>query len=847
MIKGEDKIAPEANERLARYISQFRYDAYGFVMAAYPWGQPGTALAHKDGPEAWQAELLHAVSAHRIENAHRKAMGLDYVPWRSAVASGHGVGKAHAYDDVTPTPFGPMRWGDLDVGDFVFRGDGAATVITATTHYKQVPMYRVTFDDRSYAEVSSGHLWNVRGRNERRTKKAGWLTLETIDILKRGVKRPNGAAETRQWEIPIQGAAQFAPQRTALHPYLVGVWIGDGAKGTPRYSKPHDEVANKIRTLGYIVVDGDRDVRYVRGISHHFKDGVFARGSHERFIPDEYKYNSIENRMAMFSGLCDTDGEVHGSGSIGYSTTSHQLALDVVWLARSLGCKAILQETTKKGWYRDGDGERVECRDCYRVTINAPFNPFTIKHRKDAYKPSEARYLSRWIESIEPIGKADGMCITVAAEDGLYLANDFIVTHNSALVAWIIDWIMSTTRDARGVVTANTGNQLQTKTWPELAKWHQMLITRHWFQWTAQSYYFAAYPEDQQKNYKIDAITVSPENSEAFAGLHNEASAVVIIMDEASGIERAIWEVAEGALTDGEPFMFCFGNPTQPTGPFAECFIPNETIKWWTKHVDSREVSHTNKAHLNALVARWGEDSDFVRIRVRGRFPEKAYDGYISPNKVIEAQQRPVYHDDGVALIMGVDIARFGNDDTVFAFRQGTDCKSIPWFTMKGADNVQVATKAAELIEKYRPDAVVIENVGPGVGVIDILRSWKHKVLEVHPGAPSSMPMSYVNVRAELWGKGREWIDTRGCLPEDGDLFKQLTAIRYTLKKGETALQMESKADMKDRGLESPDRADAFMLTFAYNISRRDNRRNTNNGAGGLRTVAKHEYDPLSV
>lgn len=509
MATREDKVAPEADRRLSEYISQFRYDAYGFVMAAYPWGVPHTPLAHKAGPEPWQAKLLHAVSHHRIENAIRKSMGFNYIPWRSAVASGHGVGK-------------------------------------------------------------------------------------------------------------------------------------------------------------------------------------------------------------------------------------------------------------------------------------------------------------------------------------------------SAEVAWLIDWLMSTTRDCRGVVTANTGNQLQTKTWPELAKWHQMLITKHWFQWTAQSYYFAQYPEDQQKNYKIDAITVSPENSEAFAGLHNETSAVVIIMDEASGIERPIWEVAEGAMTDGEPFMFVFGNPTQPTGPFADCFVPNEAIPWWTLNVDSREVSHTNKEHLNSLIKRWGVDSDFVRIRVLGKFPEKAYDGYISPQRVIEAQQRTLYHDDGVALILGIDIARFGNDDTVFCFRQGTDARSIPWHTMKGADNMQVAVKAAALIEKYRPDAVVIENVGPGVGVIDILRSWRHKILEVHPGAPSSLPMSYLNVRAELWGKMREHIDTRLCLPEDGDLFKQLTSIRYKLLKNETVLQMEAKSDMKDRGLESPDRADALALTFAFNISRRDKQRGTNGGAGGLRQQAIHDYDVLT-
>lgn len=419
----------------------------------------------------------------------------------------------------------------------------------------------------------------------------------------------------------------------------------------------------------------------------------------------------------------------------------------------------------------------------------------------------------------------------------------------SALVAWIILWLMSTRMDTRGVVTANTATQLQTKTWPELGKWYNMMLNKHWFTWTAASLYYRDYPEDKQKNYKVDALTVSPENSEAWAGLHNEHGTVFVIFDEASGIDRELWRVAEGAFTDGEPFFLVFGNPTKPDGPFAECFTEDAAGRWRKENVDSRSVSHTNKAHLADLIRVNGIDSDFVRIRVLGQFPEKAYDGFLSAQCVTTAMQRELFFDDGVALVMAIDVARYGDDETVFGFRQGNDARSIPWVTRRGLDGVSIAHIAVDLINKYKPDAVVIESVGPGVTVIDVLRSWGYKVLEIHPGAPSSQPKQWLNIKAELWAKGKDWIDNRGCLSEhDGQLFKQLTTIRYVLQgAAETVLKMEPKADLKARGEESPDRADTLMLTFAYNIARRDKSRNTRPSGVGSTNRAKTEYDEFAL
>ena len=143
----------------------------------------------------------------------------------------------------------------------------------------------------------------------------------------------------------------------------------------------------------------------------------------------------------------------------------------------------------------------------------------------------------------------------------------------SALVAWIILWALSTVSDTRGIVTANTEGQLRTKTWPELAKWHALSVTKDWFTYTATSLHYSAQP-GRDKTWRVDAITWSENNTEAIAGLHNKGKRAFALFDEASSIADGVWETIEGALTDAgtDLFWLAFGNPTRTTGRFRECF-----------------------------------------------------------------------------------------------------------------------------------------------------------------------------------------------------------------------------------------------------------------------------------
>lgn len=416
----------------------------------------------------------------------------------------------------------------------------------------------------------------------------------------------------------------------------------------------------------------------------------------------------------------------------------------------------------------------------------------------------------------------------------------------SAFVAWIIYFLMSTRVNTRGAVTASTQFQLEDKTWPELAKWHNLAINKHWFIWAGTSFSFAAYPEDQRKNYRTTAATVSETNTEAFAGLHNEGRTVFVIFDEASGVYPKIWEVAEGALTDGEGFFFAFGNPTKPDGEFADCFDKHSHI-YRNRHVDSRSVSHTNKAALQGIINKYGEDSDEVKVRIKGQFPIMSFDGFFEAGMLNDCMQREdVVVDNNAALIMAVDVANSGGDEIVIGFRQGWDARSRPLQARTNLKHSELLKWVMTVADASQPDAIVVECVGIGIPLCDDLEERGYRVFRAYPGVIVKDD-HYYNNRALWYSEFREWVyEPLSALPEDKELYNQAVKLRYQLRKSDGKTLIESKQDIRARGLPSPDRLDMYMLTFAVKIPRRNLNFARNAGARRQR-MSKTEYDPLNA
>lgn len=401
----------------------------------------------------------------------------------------------------------------------------------------------------------------------------------------------------------------------------------------------------------------------------------------------------------------------------------------------------------------------------------------------------------------------------------------------SCLVSMLIDWALSTCVDTKIVVTANTENQLRTKTWPEVIKWFRNSINSHWFGTTATAVMSAE--EARISTWRADAIPWSENNTEAFAGLHNKGKRLVLIFDEASSIVDKVWEVAEGAMTDAntEIIWLVFGNPTMNTGRFRECFGKFKH-RWITRQIDSRTVEGTNKEQMQSWVNDYGEDSDFVRVRVRGEFPRSGNLQFIGSEAVEMARKRMPEAKLWDARVMGIDVARFGDDASVICFRQGRDAKSNKWIKLRGVDTMTLAAHIVDAAKWFHPDAIFVDGGGVGGGVVDRLRMLRQPVFEVQFGGAADRAMAtgegavgYANKRAEIWGNMKDWLNG-GSIPDDPDLVSALTGPQYgyIFRDGRDVIMLEKKVDMKKRGLASPDEADALALTFSYPVQPSDHR-----------------------
>lgn len=387
-----------------------------------------------------------------------------------------------------------------------------------------------------------------------------------------------------------------------------------------------------------------------------------------------------------------------------------------------------------------------------------------------------------------------------------------------------IHWFLATRPHPAIVATANTEVQLQAKLWRELAKINQGARNRDWFEWTATKFSLAADPTSFAQ-----AITWNESNPEAFAGTHEEH--VLGVFDEASSIPPVIWTTFSGAMSTQGARWIALGNPTQNTGTFYE--ICNGKLKWrrpgdellgrWHSFtIGSHESPFVSQAWIEEQKATLGEHSDEYRVRVLGLPPREAPDQFIPPALVDEAMARttPIY--ERWPLVLGVDVARQGNDRSVIVPRRGF---VVPdrIRTFSGLSLKQLAHCVADEIRFWREEhglhvrACFIEGGGSiGWGVIEELWDLGYEVVrDVNPGERSVEPDRFANKRCEMWGYLKEWLESgRADLPQDGELRDDLIT---PLKKPDAAmrLRLESKDEMRRRGVRSPDMGDALALTFA--------------------------------
>lgn len=390
----------------------------------------------------------------------------------------------------------------------------------------------------------------------------------------------------------------------------------------------------------------------------------------------------------------------------------------------------------------------------------------------------------------------------------------------TVMVAWLVDWIMSTRPHSRGTVTANTFAQLETKTWAAIQLWTRRCYTGHWFTVTSNR----MYQTQHRDSWFCAPQSCEEHKSEAFAGQHAADSTSFYVFDEDSAIVEKIHEVAEGGLTDGEPMVFLFGNPTRSNGHFYRaCFGPLKA-RWQPLVVDSRQSRFTNKTQIQEWQQDYGEDSDFFRVRVRGLPPSAADAQFIDTARVHAAQIRKIVVLPEEPLVAGCDLAWGGNDDNVIRFRRGLDARSIAPIRIKGEftrDPGVLTSKLAEVLSNsydgYKVAMLFMDSAGIAGPIAQRLRTLGYRnVQEVNFGADSPGERARY-MRDYIWAELRDWL-LQGAIDKSPDLEVDLTGpgMRPDNKQ---RIWLESKEDMKKRGLDSPDDADALALTFSAPVA----------------------------
>ena len=398
----------------------------------------------------------------------------------------------------------------------------------------------------------------------------------------------------------------------------------------------------------------------------------------------------------------------------------------------------------------------------------------------------------------------------------------------TALEACALLWFLLFRPYSRVVATAPTMQQLYEVLWAEVDKWRAGSLVKNLVKWTHTK---VCIEGDESRWFATAKTATRPENMQGFHEDH-----MLFIVDEASGIDDRIMEAVLGTLTGFDNHLLLCGNPTKTSGVFYDSH--NADMALYRRYtVSSLDSARTNKENIDSLVRKYGWDSNVVRVRVRGEFPKQEDDVFISMELVEQCGSRLYDLPEGKGMpyiILGVDVARFGDDETILYENTFGRCRVAK--NRRGQDLMatvgDIVWEYRRLIEKHRDYLgqvyVNIDDTGLGGGVTDRLREVKKEQglsrlvvipinaaerIETDTAAGRDAAKRYGNLTTDMWATLRDLLTEKAIVIEDDpDTFAQLGTRKYVMSSS-GKLEIESKKDMKKRGLSSPDRGDALALS----------------------------------
>lgn len=385
----------------------------------------------------------------------------------------------------------------------------------------------------------------------------------------------------------------------------------------------------------------------------------------------------------------------------------------------------------------------------------------------------------------------------------------------TATLSWLTYLFLLTQYDCRILVTSPSFQQLTRVYKTECDKWKGKMDKPFADLFTVTREKVAL--QSDKLVQQADLVTASTDNKENLQGGHAEN--YVILGDEASAIEPEAFATLQKTLSTGTGGRFILtSNPTRSVGPFYDIFHKEELDKiWHSMYFSAFDCPHTAEGFIEEIKATYGEDSDHYRVGVLGIFPKAAATQFISAEIVDRAMMtqhlKMAYYN--YPVVIGVDVARFGDDETVLVARQGPKVIAIERHSK--LDTMEVATAVFEFQRKHQGKVIFVDAIGIGAGVFDRCKQLKMPVREVMGSHGSTKPIEYFNMRSQLWGEMRYWLDNDADIPQIDELRTQLVGMTYGLS-GKMQIQLTTKKDIKRMGMKSPDLADALSLTFADTV-----------------------------
>ena len=761
-----------------------------------------------------------------------------------AVKAGHGTGKALTLDTPLPTPHGWTTMRDVQPGDYLLDEKSNPTQVVAVSDEWMEDTYRVHFDDGTHVEAAGQHEWSVLDLSRRTAKmKRGvsdwrdfWgsaVIRETVDLY----ESQRTTSGQHRWRIPAPPPIKGRSRKLPVDPYVLGAWLGDGTTGSAQITTHPDDyqILTRFEKAGYTVRKLSSTYLWSFADKGLFVTKLRDLGIYDsKAIPREYFRCSESQRIDLIRGILDTDGTVDRRGVVSIDLMNEGLARGVVELVRSLGGRATLKPRRATL-----NGRDVGVR--WRMTLKTPFNPFFLKRKAERWsetrsKSQGSRVTQRTIVRVEKIETKPTKCVQVDSPSHLFLAGEGLVpTHNSLLIALLICWWVDTRYpDCFVASTAPSQAQIGAIVWREVERIRAIIAKRHrdgiidhqlpgyitrgqypeWKNEFGTPIGFGRKPPDQ----KID---------DAFQGIH-AVDGVLAVGDEAVGLTEEMIDALGNITSTKNSRRVLICNPTNPASHIAKLF--KNKPKNWTFHTisvlnspnftDERYVTPpevlealSDESFVESKREEYGEGSPRWMSRIEGEFAWDQGDTLFKSEDLAKAYDAELPPSDDLPRL-GVDVARSkdGDTNTIYEYRGG-ELKFVDEWNEANAMNT--ARKVHQTAMERGVSEVRIDGTGMGGPIADAIfemSEGKYEVIEILGSDPSPDKHRWYNFRAwSFWlfqdrmSKGEIHIDVG-----DSQLADELLGMEKKERvAGHNSLLLESKKDMRKRGVSSPNRADA--------------------------------------